>query len=375
MIDWSPLRQASLLRIIDTSRKAPQLDSLLELVLDEVATSISFTYAAVWLFDRDSDTWYIGLSRGLTPEAAHIRFPRGATFPCLVGERGTPLKIDDLGSSPTFQRLYPDHFRMKSALYAPMRVGGAPVGVIALYSDRPQAFNDDDVDFLTTVGKQLGVAVSFATLEESRRRLVLLEERDKIARDLHDGILQSLSSIKLYSEDALKSVDEGDLDYVHDALRTLVVAAGEAVYVTRVAVDRLRSSEGVLEDIRDTARRMKGRLEASGITAETKLEISELPPKVSDALAGICREAVNNILKHSYASCVQIEVSQTDDEVRLSVVDDGKGLEDDSAPLDSEMHLGIQLMKERIALVGGEFELQSERETGVVLRCRVPLTR
>lgn len=370
---WSSARQESLRRIIQTSSRAHELRSLLDLVLEEVATCIAFTWAAIWLFERETDTWYIARSRGLSSDAAEVRFSKGTAFPCLVGERGTPLRIDDLRQSDGFRRLYPEHFRMSSALYAPMRIVNVPVGVIALYSDRVSAFSDNDLEFLRTVGNHLSIAVSFASLEEKRQRVAVLEERERMAWNLHDGTLQVLSSIKLYAEDAAKSLEESDFRLAQAALQHLADLVAEAVEEMRAAVEHLRRRDSMLEDIAETVSRMKGRLEASAILTQTSLKIAELPAAVSDSLSAICRECVNNILKHSSAGRVRIEVVQASGYTELVVWDDGVGFEGASVPADGREHLGVQLMRERAAQLGGDLQINSHSQSGVEVRCRIPL--
>jgi signal transduction histidine kinase len=365
---WREVRRRVLEGISDATRQKGHITNLLHFVLEEIEKSVAFTWAAIWLFDRETETWYIAVSRGLSQDAAEVRFPRGSALPCLVGERGTPMLIDNL-ETENFYRICPEHFRMRSALYSPMWISNKPVGVIALYSDRSAAFNKEDLSFLETIGHHLGVTITFAALEEQRARLAILEERDRLARNLHDGMLQILSSIKLLVAGALESLAFDDPGDTGEILGTLERTLEEANHDVRQSVARLMQSEG-FESVYDVAGRTKHRLECAGIETRIDLEAMQLPGHISDLLASICRESANNILKHSHAKHACINLTGRGSHVELIVSDDGVGLPD-VLPPDGEVHLGIQMMKERAAQSGGIFVIEDRGREGLRLRCKV----
>jgi signal transduction histidine kinase len=361
-------RREILSRIIRAARRPHRLPDLLGFVLEEVQTSVEFTSAAVWLYDRAQENWYIAVSRGLSPLAADIRFRPGSALPCLVGERGTPMLIKDLNAE-RFHRVYPEHYRMHSAVYSPMWIASKPVAVLALYGNETEAFDDEDLAFIEAIGHHVGMAVAFAALEEQRERLAILEERDRLARDLHDGMLQILSSIRLYSIEAGKSIWEGDVEDSRELLTRIQESIDEATGEIRQSIARLRSSAG-MEDVTEVARRTSRRLVSSGIRTTLDVASVALPSAVSDALAWICREAANNILKHSHASHAQIVLHEGPGWVELGIADDGTGLSPDP-PVDGEMHLGLQMMKERARQAGGSLEIGDRDGGGLSLRCRI----
>lgn len=365
---WSETRRRILAGIIDATNRAGHITNLLYFVLEEIEKSVAFTWAAIWLFDRETDTWYIAVSHGLSKDAAEIRFPRGSALPCLVGERGRPLLIDNL-EREQFYRVCPEHFRMRSALYSPMWISNKPVGVIALYSDRNAAFDQEDLSFLETIGHHLGVTITFAALEEQRARLAILEERDRLARDLHDGMLQILSSIKLLAAEAVKSLERHDSDDAFEMLGTLERMLEEANHEVRQSVARLMQSEA-FESVYEVAARTRHRLECSGIQTKIDVQAMQLPQPVSDLLASICRESANNILKHSHAKHASISLTRRGPQVELIVSDDGVGFPD-GLPPDGKIHLGVQMMKERAAQSGGTLFVEEASGGGLKLRCRL----
>jgi nitrate/nitrite-specific signal transduction histidine kinase len=354
-------------RVAEESNRARPLPELLDFVLAQVETEIGFTWAAIWLFDREEESWYVAVSRGLSQEATEVRFPRAFTFPCLVGERGEPLLIEDL-EQERFHRLVADHYLMRSALYAPMSIAGRPSGVIALYSDRTRAFTQADLNVLTTIGEHLGLAVAFATLEEQRARLAILEERERLAKDLHDGMLQVLSSMRIYTSELRRAANARDEAMLAEVLEQLDGSVDSAIAETRQAIARFRL-ESAYEQVTDVAPRTAARLADTGIETKLTLGVDELPGPISDALSWICREAANNILKHSNAAHAFITLQPVPGGVELCVGDDGVGL-GRKRPANGQLHLGMQVMQERAAALRGTLSVESSGP-GVTIRCRI----
>jgi GAF domain-containing protein len=174
-------------------RSSPQVPALLRFVLGKISELLHCVWAAAWVFSEDEDVWKIAASIGLTRKAAALRFRPGSALPCQVGERGTPMMINNLDTCEFF-RSTAEHYRMRSALYAPVKMGSLTVGVLAIYSDRRDSYAEEDLELLGAVAEQLGMVVASAILEDRASRIAVLEERNRHARDLHDGVQQVLLS-------------------------------------------------------------------------------------------------------------------------------------------------------------------------------------
>ena len=349
-----------------------ELPSLLRYVLDKISEMVEMVWAAAWVFREDEDAWVVAASLGLTPEAAGIRFRSGTALPCRVGETGTPLLINDLGSCE-FHRSTEEHYRMRSAAYAPMKVGARTVGVIAIYADRTDCYTEQDLALLTGLGEHLGVTVAFAIMEDRAKRIAVLEERDRHARDLHDGVQQVLSSLRIYALEARKALVAGDPETATKFVDECATSIAEASDELQRSIARMRQHDDVFSDIYEVGARMRRRLSAAGVDAELHFDHVALEPVTSDALSWICREAATNVLKHSNARSATLDLHAEDGSAVLTIADDGVGIAPEARPSARGLHIGLQVMRERAAQVDGELSVLSGPGTGARVRCRVPI--
>jgi signal transduction histidine kinase len=255
-----------------------------------------------------------------------------------------------------------------------MRVDKRVVGVLALYSDRRAAYTQRDLELLTAVGEHLGVAVAFALLEARATRIAILNERDRHARDLHDGIHQVLSSLRIYALEARQAVRGGDSTEALSLLDELTGAIDEAADELRDSIAVLRRHDDALQSIYEVAPRMADRLRAAGLDVELDLDELELPRPTSDALAWICRESTNNVLKHSNAKHVEIALGADGEAAVLRIADDGCGFANGDLKERSEgLRIGLEVMEERAFAAGGTLAVDSTKRRGTRVECRMPL--
>ncbi len=365
---------ASVERAATRNRHRPDLRLLLDHVLRHVSEMLEVVWAAAWIFDEEEQEWSIVASLGLTPDALRLRFRSSSALPCRVGERGTPLLVNDLDQEE-FHRTSEEHYRMRSALYAPMRIDHKrTIGVLAVYSDRRGAYRREDLELVTAVGEHLGITVAFALMEERATRIAILNERDRHARDLHDGIHQVLSSLRIYALEARQALRADDSGEAMSLLAELTTTIDEAADELRESIAALRSHDVGLHTIYEVVPRMEHRLRAAGFDVSVSLEQMGLPQPASDALAWICREATNNILKHSNARQVEIVLRSEGAGALLRVADDGVGFANGDLSAKSDgPRIGLEVMEERALAVGATLLVTSEKRKGTRVECRTPL--
>jgi signal transduction histidine kinase len=370
-------RWVDLLRSIEKEtnrrRRRSDLPDLLLYVLRDVGEMVPAVWAAAWLFDEDEESWLIAASLGLTQHASALRLRSGA-LPCRVGESGVPILVNDLDKEE-FHRTSEEHYRMRSALYAPMRIGASPLGVLAVYSDRHGAYTHADLELLAAVGEHLGVAVAYAVMEERATQIAILEERDRQARDLHDGIHQVLSSLRIYSLEARKAILAEDAEEAVQLLDELLSSIDDAAGELRESIATLRRHTEVFRDVYDAAPKMRKRLEAAGVRTACTLEYLALESKTSDALAWICRESTNNVLKHSDARNVNLELRVVGQEIILAIEDDGCGIAPNGSVSDTGLHIGLDVMRERAEAIGGKLTVENGPDGGTRVECRTPTSQ
>jgi two-component system, NarL family, sensor histidine kinase DevS len=353
--------------LADAVRTSRPLDRLVELVIEQITQVVKAEVVAVWLFDNDSDMWTIVGGRGLSWRAQQVRFKRDHPLLNRIGDDGEI--VADLGSAG-FRRLYPEHYLITTAMYAPLSISGKRVGLLALYGHEGTEFTLGDLRFVRTVGAHVGIAISLAALEERAERLAVLEERARLGANLHDGVLQILSSIRLYTQDLTRRIDDGaDAAEVRRIADEIAMCVDEGTAEMTAAIHRLRAP-GVEVDISQGLELTRRRLQDAGIATEL---VYEVDAESSDALFWIAREAANNVLRHARAQNVSIELRATGPTAELVISDDGVGVDSDGASLDdrSEGGLGRAIMSERAERVGGTLELHSDRH-GTRVHARVP---
>lgn len=359
-------------------RSPRPLAAVVDLVIGHISEVVPADAAAIWVYDGDKDLWYIVGSRGLTQRASQVSFASNQTLHSRVGDRG---EIVTNLASAGFRRLYPEHNLISCALYAPMKVAGRRVGLIALYRNEQPHFSRDDLRYVRTVGSSVGMAITFAVLEARTERLAVQKERLRLGADLHDGVMQILSSVSVWAQE-LRAVLEPVYESL-DADRSSAIS----LTISRLEECISAGSDDLAETIRHLRRpdasvdlrrhlELSGRrLEEGGVHATVACEVGDLAPEVADALGWIAREAVTNVLRHSGARTAGIEARTVRDDVELIVWDDGVGV-DGAAPadetVDGESHLGRRIMEERARDVGGTLTIRRAR-TGAVVRARIPM--
>ncbi|MCO5207427.1 MAG: histidine kinase [Anaerolineae bacterium] len=207
--------------------------------------------------------------------------------------------------------------------------------------------------------------------EEMLRAAAVTAERQRLARDLHDSVTQSLYSLTLLSSGWKSMAEQGRLDDPAPSFQQLGDVGLQALREMRLMIHQLRSP--ILEEL-GLVQALQKRLDTvesrAGIEAELLVEgdVDQLPIAMENELFNIAQEALNNSLRHASASTVAVSLSAEDHVVALSIADDGKGFE----PAQVGSGLGLATMRERAEAAGGSFVLQSESQKGTTVRIAVP---
>lgn len=359
--------------LADAVRAPGPLDRVTDLVISQISDVVPNTGLAIWLFDTEKKVWYIGGARGLTRRASQVSFKSGQTLHDRVGEQGEIL--EDLNTAG-FQRLYPEHDLVRSALYAPMTIGGHRVGLIALYRN-DGGFGDDDLAFVRAVGEQVGMAISFAMFEAKSERAAVLEARNRLGADLHDGILQILSSLRMYTRDLRETMDSlrDGLDQeprmkFAQALDQLDRCLDDSSKEMISTIGFLREPD-TARDVRRMLELTRDRLTDNGIPADLVFQAEEIPPGAADALVWIAREAASNVIHHSGARHAEIVLREVGDRIELTIADDGSGF-GSAETTHRSTHFGHVIMRERVGQLGGDLRLVTD-STGTTVRALIPV--
>ncbi|HLE92050.1 MAG TPA: GAF domain-containing sensor histidine kinase, partial [Anaerolineales bacterium] len=270
------------------------------------------------------------------------------------------------------QPTLPGTITPKSWLGVPMLVGAQVTGILSVQNvERENAFDDSDVRLLQTFAASMSIALENARLYEQARHMAVLEERQRLARELHDSVTQSLYGINLYAEAAGGQIAIGQYDQVRRYLTDIQNTAQESLAEMRLLIYELRppvlKKEGLVGALQNRLYSVENR---AGLKPGLKSNLGErLPPDVEEGLYRIALEALNNTLKHAHAKSVQFSILQDRKTVTMEISDDGIGFEPESVC--REGCLGIISMQQRALVHGWHFTLDSSPGKGTRIRVEV----
>jgi signal transduction histidine kinase len=302
--------------------------------------------------------------------------PTGHGLLGVIVREGHALRIPDIARDPRSVGFPPNHPQMTSFLGAPIVAHGRVFGRLYLTDKERAAFDEADEEALKVLATQAGVAVENARLyEEIHRqqrelqRLSILEERERIAKELHDGVIQSLFAVGMGLQGAAALARDED---VAVRIESAVQEIDHAIRDLRNYIFGLRP--GILADrqldqaLRDLGRDLE---ERSGVV--TVVEVDEdaaarLASRAADVVQ-IAREALANVGKHAAATTCRVTLRREGATAVLEIDDDGAGFDAGAA----STGMGLPNLRERAASLDGELEIESVPGDGTIVRARLPL--
>ena len=242
-------------------------------------------------------------------------------------------------------------------------------GAIALYQHSVHAFLDVEIRLALAFADHAALAIENARLFVVAHDTAALEERQRLALELHDSVSQALYVVKLYAEASARCIESGDTATAAFHLQEVSRAAQEALQEMRMLIFELRppilAQDGLALAIQA---RLEGVEERAGIETQLTLEGEHRPAApVEQALYRVAQEALNNILKHAHAHQILVRLKQEPQHILLSVADDGVGFE----PNAMSGGIGLRGMQERMAQIGGHLTVESRPGKGTVIRAEV----
>jgi two-component system NarL family sensor kinase len=286
--------------------------------------------------------------------------------------------IDDV-HSPKLPRLHTighPETRVRSIVNAPLLKGDEVVGLLSAQSYTPNTYKPSDAQLLMTIANNAVVAIEHARLYAQAQTLAVAEERNRLAREIHDTLAQGLIGISLYLERldlALEGGDGEQRDLVQRALNLTRANLEEA----RRSVRDLRAAplEGrtLIEALTHLVQEIHGE-GTFAVDLRVPSSVPMLAARVETALFRMVQESVTNCRKHAQCSQVTIELRLNEDDLALSVIDDGLGF--DTAAARAKVHrCGLASMQERIVQIGGQLEIESHVGDGTTIRACLPIAR
>lgn len=361
LVESSGLRQITLALL-----QKLELPEVLEIVCSEAQRLTNAMGSSVSLLENDK--WLrIAFQSGASVHSSSLVATNDSLLG-LVVRRGDALLINnpqntehkETGEAPL------------SMLAVPLKVQGEVIGVLDVVHKK-FGFTPEDVRVMKLFADQAAMAIEHARLYQSAEQVAILEERQRLARELHDSVNQALYAINLYASAANRKLLANDPDGARQNLETLANTAKDALAEMRLLVFELRppilKQKGLVNAIQE---RLKSVEERTGLEIGLKARItSSLPAHIEEALYRIVQEALNNIIKHAQAKHVTIHLIQSGQTLLLHVQDDGIGFDVQAASQSGG--LGLKTMRERADSIQASFTIQSASGEGSNISVKVEL--
>jgi signal transduction histidine kinase len=371
----------TLLRVSRQMTSTLDFEELLGRVLAEMEKITPYTAASVLILEDGQLRAVCCRGPASRETVARRRSPVdrwGELWATMV--KGETLIVGDVqaGTPPaqTYRRVagYPggDPGTVRTWVGIPLIAGGQTIGALSIEHDRPYAYTSSQAAMALAIANQAAVAIENARLYRQARRLAVMEERQRLARELHDSVSQALYGIALGTHTALALLEREDPARAAKPLAYVLSLADAALAEMRALIFELRpdalEKEGLVAALSRHAEAIIARYHLAVETAFC--EEPPAPLDVKEALYRIGVESMNNAVKHAQATRISLQLQTRDGTITLEVHDDGVGFDPQG---EYPGHLGLRSMRERAAQIGAALEVESAPGRGVQVRVRVHL--
>ena len=352
------------------------LDRVLQLIVDRVRELVGAQYAALGIVDQEGV-----IERFITSGISRIERerigapPRGHGILGLIISENRPIRIADIETDPRRFGFPSNHPEMHSFLGVPIAIRGRSIGNFYLTNKQNEAlFSERDELMVEMFGRHAAIAIENARLHEQVQRLAIVEERERIGKDLHDGIIQSIYAVGLSLEDVPELIDDGDTEDAKARVDRAIEGLNLAIRDIRNFIFGLRpellEQAGLMAGLAALADEFRLNTMIDIDLSMDGRDIGELPEPHTLQLLHVAREALSNVARHSRATRARIELGSAEREVRLVIADNGRGF----APGGSRGpgHQGLVNMKARVTGIGGQLTVESGAGQGTRIIVALP---
>ncbi|HSK92936.1 MAG TPA: GAF domain-containing sensor histidine kinase, partial [Candidatus Angelobacter sp.] len=356
------------------------VDRVLQVIADRVRELVDARYAAIGIVDEHGAIERF-ITSGISDEERRAigDLPRGRGLLGLIIREHRTYRIPEIGAHPESHGFPPNHPPMHSFLGTPITTKRATVGRLYL-TDKVGApeFSEHDAALVEMFARHAGIAIENARLHDQVRRLAVVDERDRISRDLHDSAIQAIYAQTLALDDVPDLIDDDPdearrrVDEGIDALHAVIRDIRNFIFGLRPVLLESGSLAEGLEHLAMELRRNGGVAVEVAVDAPAEA-LDGLPLEVVAEILAVVREGLSNVARHAGATTTRIGLAAEDGELRLEMVDDGRGFRADERP--ERGHHGLANMRARTEALNGRFEVVSTPERGTRIIITLPRPR
>lgn len=380
LIQWNGMleqrvtqRTQELERLNEVSREiSSRLDiqQVLDSVTEKARSLLGGDIASLCLVDTNQHWLKLQAVSGPRRAIVGDTMPAHADFTNAVFEDEQAM-ICGVGGCHGGCRMLSDEYRA-SHLAAPLRIGDRVIGALCVGSPAQNQFAAESANMLTKLANVAAIALENARLFAQVERAATLEERRRVAAEMHDGLGQTLSYLGVMTDQVVEFLSDGKQGAALDRLTKTRETIGKATSDMRRAINKLMDDSPAKKDVwtrlHDTADEIASQHRLKLVWQSDADSTPEPSPQVAEQIYNITREALVNAAQHANAKQISVQAGQRDEFYFVTIEDDGKGF-DTSQPAPGG-HFGLQIMQARAKHIGGRVKFQSELGQGA----RVTLT-
>ena len=369
---------ALLNKLASTLAASPTLEDILDTTLFGVVDYLGVNVGEIFLRSEDGKTLELVSHRGgpLDKLWTRDRFFEGEGAIGETAKKSEPVMIHIPGANGRYLHKAVIKAFIREIACFPLTGRSGVLGVLAVATSSPEPLNEMELQLLASIGAWTGTAIENVRLNVQGRRLAVLEERERIGMDLHDGIIQSIYAVGLTLEHARLLLPE-DTDLAKQRINQSIEDLNRTIRDIRAYILDLRPRQLHEENLMDGLNRLVNEFRANTLVEANLKGVSEgltqMAPACSTALFHICQEALANTAKHAHAKKVDLYLWSTKDRVLLEIHDDGQGFDLQKANI--SLGHGLANMQTRARGVGGDIEITSEPNDGTAILAWVPFQR
>lgn len=370
----------ALLSISEAAGEDPSVKRVFRHVLEALRETTDFVSIGMRLYDERSKCFKLVDHYGISPAMLEVLdcIPQDQGFQAQAMKRKWPVFTSDIASANHLVGRVALDLDYKSLICVPLIVGDKVLGTMELVTDQEHTWREDEVRWLALFGRSIGVLIRNVQLNNRLRDMTMLQERSRLAQEIHDGLAQLIGSLRLWAEEAQISLEDRELESAKIALDKIQNTARDAYSSIREEMLGLRDTIVPGEDFVSVLTEYLSRFQRQwGI--ESKLfyqdgtgSPDQLPvsPTAEIQLLRIVQEGLTNVRRHAEATRIEVTIEELEDSLFVVIQDNGKGFDPEHI---SDENLGLRIMRERAASVGGLIHISSKPNLGTSLQIEIPI--
>ncbi len=358
----------------------PSLEKFFAQSLGLVQEVTGYDVITMRLFDPKTQLFRVmtqnGMSQDMLKDLRDI--PADSGFHAELIRTLKPVVTSDMANDPRMTSTTPIQAGYQSLVCIPLLAQDNLVGSMQIVLKSKHIWEQDELRWLALIGRRVGLLIHQIQLNERLQDMAVLEERSRIAQEIHDGLAQLIGSLRLWSDEALISLEESNPAAAQKTLQKIENVAREAYASLRDEMLGLRDTifpgKDLLKAISEYLKRFQSQW---GIQTQLIFDAQALhgkywpiSPTAEVQLLRIIQEALTNVRRHAQATRITLSLENTDDWLKVKIDDDGIGFDLSHIP---ENRLGLRIMRERAASVGGTIDISSANGHGTELEINIPL--